>query len=100
VFIAAECPVCPGFGAAVFLCRLDVQQVFFGCAACGCAWEHPPLQLDSIDRTTRFAPAGFRLATRSDIENLRLGHLVLRECAPDGVLEDFAIEGGFRPTAG
>ena len=48
----------------------------------------------------RFAPAGFRLATRADIDELHLDHLVLRECEPDGVLEDFEIDQGFRPSAG
>ena len=103
VLIAGDCPVCPGFGAAVAVASVETGHLFFACPACGCAWIQPPTgSVDSIDRPTHFAPAGFRLAVRRDFENANLLSLIVRTEPFGGIYDDFERVDGFvaGPSAG
>jgi hypothetical protein len=81
MYSAGDCSVCASAGAAIFVKRLADRTVFFSCPECGCAWLKPPvpLQVDSVDRPTSFAPEGFCVATLSDIAAAGLSGLVQSE---------------------
>lgn len=65
LYIAGECPICPGSGELVVLENKKTKSLLFYCAACCSAWHKFPTQ----------APASSK-----DIN-------VLHEIAPDGVVE-------------
>ena len=99
VFVAGDCPVCPGFGAAVFVVALSGGPVFLACPACGCAWDRPPSStVDQIESPARFAAGGFRLAVRGDIENAGVVTLIDRVERVGGIYDDFDGSDGFERT--
>src|SRR5439155_14141962 len=78
IYLAGECSVCGGAGAAVFMKALHDGSLFFACPSCGCAWENPPRPyvVDAIDPPDKFAPAGFTFARSADIRTAGLEHLI------------------------
>jgi hypothetical protein len=78
MYSAGECAVCASAGAAIFLVSEPEGLVFFACAECGCAWASPPtpLVVDSVDPSIAFAPNGFRLANRGDIDAAGLASII------------------------
>jgi len=96
VLVAGECPVCPGVGAAVMVASVESAEIFFACPDCGCAWRTPPSgAVDSVDPPSRFAPAGFRLAHRKDVETAGLLPLFVRTEPLAGGSGDFEGIDGF-----
>jgi hypothetical protein len=87
LYSAGDCPVCADSGADIFLIRVSDGGVFAGCPLCGCAWTSPPdpFVLDSINPPVFFAPNGFRVATRDEIDAAGLGALIQREHAQNGL---------------
>ncbi len=65
LYIAGECPICPGCGDLVILENKKTSSLLFYCSACRSAWREIPTQ----------APTSFR-----DLN-------VLHEIAPNGVIE-------------
>ena len=59
VFSAGDCPVCPGFGAAILVLRYQTHERLYLCPMCGSAWLKPPGgSVDEISRISEFAPDG------------------------------------------
>jgi hypothetical protein len=78
MYSAGDCSVCGSAGGAIFLTSVLDGRVFFSCPACGCAWARPPTPfvVDSADPPTTFAPGGFCVASRDDIERAGLADLI------------------------
>lgn len=98
VLVAGECPVCPGFGAAVFVASIESGRVFFACPTCGCAWNRPPsASVEAVEAPLRFASGGFRLADRDDVEAAGMTSLVARAEPRGGIYGNFeGIDGSRR----
>jgi hypothetical protein len=78
MFSAGDCSVCASAGAAIFLTSVRDRSVFFACAECGCAWTRPPAPflVDTADPPITFAPDGFRIASREEIDAAGLADLI------------------------
>jgi formate dehydrogenase maturation protein FdhE len=64
---ASDCPVCLGGSDACFVTAHGSGTVFVHCDACNCAWATVPTRVDLVEGPERFAPNGFRPATRDEI---------------------------------
>jgi hypothetical protein len=78
IYVAGECCVCGGAGAAVFMKSVCDGRIFFACPACGCAWADPPRPhyVETADPPEKFAPAGFTFARSEDIRSAELEGLI------------------------
>ena len=98
MYSVGDCSICAGGGAAVVVAPIPAGDLFFACPACGCAWSEPPVAhvVDTIDPATSFAPQGFRLASREEIERAGLTHLIVAEYSGDSMCT-FDGDEGFKP---
>ena len=74
VYVAGECPVCPGFMDVYFMACAETGRIFCACPGCGCAWSQPPPsdRLDSIDPPEAFAPGGYGHASEEQLRDADL----------------------------
>ncbi len=70
IYSAGECPVCPGFGALLFVKDAFGGRVFVFCPACGVAWREvpPAFELNEVLTPADLAPTGLQIATRREID--------------------------------
>jgi hypothetical protein len=59
--------VCLGAGDLAFYVAHGTGLVFVRCCAGSCAWQDVPTRVGVIESTDRFAPTGFRPATRCEV---------------------------------
>jgi hypothetical protein len=85
IYSAGGCAVCASAGAAIFVKDVASGALFFACPECGCAWRGVPTVglADTVDSPSHFAPAGFAVASRMDIDLAGLGDLVRHEQTAD-----------------
>ena len=73
IYVAGECPVCPGFMDLYFMACVETGRIFCACPGCGCACDPPaPRHFDSIDPAQSFAPSGFSHATENQLREAGL----------------------------
>jgi hypothetical protein len=90
---AGECSVCRDAGDAVFVRRLSDGELFFVCPDCGCAWQQRPTPgvVDTIDSPAKFAPDGWTVAAREEIDAAGRAAFAWRECHfNESVFDDLA----------
>ena len=66
----------------MFVKQRDVATLFFVCPDCGCAWEQLPTPgvVETVDPPNKFAPEGWVVATRAEIDAAGMRDFVWREC--------------------
>jgi len=80
LFTAGECPICPGFGIALFVRPLISQKVFVFCPACASCWEPPvPSDIHDLRPLQAMAPDGLALPSRNEIEDAGFGSFIVDE---------------------
>ena len=81
VYSAGPCALDGELGDAYFVKCAVTSRIFFLCTLCGVAWERPPqfLVVDTLHRSTKFAPTGISLPTRHDIQASGMESLIANE---------------------
>ena len=85
VYRCGDCPVCSVMGDLLLFEDIRRRTPFLYCADCGCAFDHRPTEVDSLNPLEMVAPDGFRLPRGSTV----IGAETMGwEPAPVGALDD------------
>lgn len=81
MYSAGECPICGFLGPLYFVKVPSSGTIFIACTMCGVAWKTPPppMTVDTIDPISDYAPDGFILPSRQEIDDAGMGGYIQNE---------------------